>query len=385
MIDVVHPKCVGENCNKRPSHNYQNKLIPLYCSECKLKDMIVVTHKKCIYKGCTKICIYNYENEKKPIYCFDHKIDGMINLYKNYCIYANCTLSSSCNFDGLQPKYCGEHKLEGMIAISKNRCIFEGCNTISNFNYKDKKFGIYCSEHKLPDMIDLVNKFCIYPNCTIQPTFNIKGETKALYCVQHKLDGMVGVKYKYCVNDWCETISGNDKYNGHCLKCFVHTFPDKPVTRNYKTKEQSVVDFIKYNFNNLTWICDKKIQNGCSKRRPELLLDLGYQVLIIEIDENQHEDYDNSCENKRLMEISQDLNFRPIIFIRFNPDGYVKNKANVQSCWSTNTKGLCVIKKNKQQEWNDRLNTLKIKVSYWLNSKNKSNKTIHIEKLFYDK
>lgn len=161
-------------------------------------------------------------------------------------------------------------------------------------------------------------------------------------------------------------------------------FPDKPIVRNYKTKEQSVVDFIKLNLQNLTWIADKKIQNGCSKRRPDLLLDLGYQILIIEIDENQHEDYDISCENKRLMEISQDLNFRPIIFIRFNPDDYIKNKSNVQSCWSINTKGLCVIKKNKQQEWNDRLNTLKTKISYWLNPENKSNKTIHIEKLFYD-
>jgi len=45
------------------------------------------------------------------------------------------------------------------------------------------------------------------------------------------------------------------------------------------------------------------------------------------------------------MEISQDLNFRPIIFIRFNPNDYIKNKNNIHSCWSINTKGLCVIKK----------------------------------------
>ena len=76
-----------------------------------------------------------------------------------------------------------------------------------------------------------------------------------------------------------------------------------------------------------------------------MLLDLGYQVLIIEIDENQHEDYDSLCENKRLMEMSQYLNFRPIIFIRFNPDDYIKNKINVSSCWKINGKGLCVIKK----------------------------------------
>ena len=67
---------------------------------------------------------------------------------------------------------------------------------------------------------------------------------------------------------------------------------------------------------------DKKIQDGCSTRRPDLFLDLGYQIIIIEIDENQHIDYDCSCENKRIMELSQDVGHRPIVFIRFNPDDY---------------------------------------------------------------
>lgn len=81
----------------------------------------------------------------------------------------------------------------------------------------------------------------------------------------------------------------------------MHLFPDEKVSRNYKTKEKSVVDFVSNNFPDVTWICDKRIQDGCSQRRPDMLLDLGYQVIVIEIDENQHIDYDCSCENKRLM------------------------------------------------------------------------------------
>ena len=38
-------------------------------------------------------------------------------------------------------------------------------------------------------------------------------------------------------------------------------------------------------FSDYTWISDKKIYDGCYKRRPDLLLDLGYQVIIIEVDE----------------------------------------------------------------------------------------------------
>ncbi len=63
-----------------------------------------------------------------------------------------------------------------------------------------------------------------------------------------------------------------------------------------------------------------------------MFLDLGYQVVIVEIDENQNIDYDCSCENKSLMELSLDVNHRPIVFIRFNPDEYTENDVKTTSC-----------------------------------------------------
>ena len=146
----------------------------------------------------------------------------------------------------------------------------------------------------------------------------------------------------------------------------------------------SADEFVKTIFPNFDWIGDKKIVDGCSKRRPDLLLDLGYQIIIVEIDENQHIDYDCSCENKRIMELSQDLSHRPIIFIRFNPDNYNDNGINVTSCWGQNKNGLCVIKKSKKNEWTERLNTLERQISYWVNPENKTSKTVEIIQLFYD-
>jgi hypothetical protein len=47
------------------------------------------------------------------------------------------------------------------------------------------------------------------------------------------------------------------------------------------------------------------------------------QIIIIEVDENGHNNEEYcACENKRIMEISQDLSHKPIVFIRFNPDKY---------------------------------------------------------------
>jgi hypothetical protein len=142
------------------------------------------------------------------------------------------------------------------------------------------------------------------------------------YCIHNKISRRC---YECGGQDLCKNCKTSrplKKYNNHCMRCFIYLFPNQPVCRNYKTKETATAQFITTNFPNFTWNLDKKVEDGCSKRRPDLICDLGYQVIIVEVDENQHIDYDCSCENKRIMQLSQDLGHRPIIFIRFNPDSY---------------------------------------------------------------
>jgi hypothetical protein len=186
---------------------------------------------------------------------------------------------------------------------------------------------------------------------------------------------------KLCKSSWCETIV-KKKYEGYCMYCFINLFPDKPVTRNYKTKEKDVVDRVKEFYPDFDWIHDKKVQDGCSKRRPDLLLDLGSHIIIIEIDENKHSGYDCSCENKRLMELSQDVHHRPIVFIRFNPDKYIDEDGNtIKSCWRLNKHGIMTIAKTKEEEWKKRVDSLKNTIHYWVD--NMSDKTVEIIELFY--
>ena len=110
---------------------------------------------------------------------------------------------------------------------------------------------------------------------------------------------------------------------------------------------------------------------------------MGSHIIIVEIDENAHIDYDCSCENKRLMEISQDLGHRPIVFIRFNPDDYVNKEGNkIKSCWKLNrTTGLIVLDQKKTKEWDERINSLVEQINYWI--KNPTEKTVEIVELFY--
>jgi hypothetical protein len=182
----------------------------------------------------------------------------------------------------------------------------------------------------------------------------------------------------------CKTVGcgiyGQPKYNGHCLRCCIYLFPDLPISRNYKTKENMVVDTIKESFPDFQWICDRRVNGGSSGRRPDLLLHMETHVIIVEVDENKHSNYECICENKRLMEISQDLNHKPIIFIRFNPDDYIDNHGNkINSCWKVNKLGI--FKLFDIDQWNYRIHMLKEQIVYWMH--NASDKTVEIIELFY--
>ena len=184
-----------------------------------------------------------------------------------------------------------------------------------------------------------------------------------------------------CRSPWCSTIPSNRQYEGYCLICYIHLFPEKPILRNYKTKEKAVADFVKASFPDQTWIHDKKVADGCSKRRPDLLCDLGDQVVVVEVDEDQHEGYDCTCENKRLMEISQDIGHRPLVFIRFNPDDYIGHDGTEHpACWEPNALGLCSIA--DRTIWDHRLDTLRQTIQSWLSQR--TEKTLEVVQLYFN-
>ena len=84
------------------------------------------------------------------------------------------------------------------------------------------------------------------------------------------------------------------------------------------------------------------------------------------------------------MQLSQDVNHIPLILIRFNPDGYNIKEKKIGSCWSITKTGTTIINKNKKKEWNERLNSLKNTIDYWLDENNITSKTVEVIQLYYD-
>ena len=377
MIDIKNPRCIVCK-NKHPNFGLPTDKVAQYCGICKKEGMIDIKNPRCIVCKNKHPC-FGLPTDKVAQYCGICKKEGMINLKHSKCIVCQYTRPNFGLPTDKVAQYCGICKKEGMIDLKNPKCIV--CHTKQPcFGLPTDKVAQYCGICKKEGMVDLKHPKCIVCQ-NKQPNFGLPTDKVAQYCGICKKEGMVDLKHPKCKSEWCSTFISN-KYEGYCAYCYMHLFPNKPISRNYKTKELAVVKYMKEQFLKLDIITDKTIHGGCSRRRPDILIDFGCQVIIVEVDENQHTDYDCICENKRIMELSQDVGHRPIVFIRFNPDEYETNLGNVASCWSINKQGICYIKKSKQIEWNERLNILQNVVTYWIN--NLTHKTIEIIQLFYD-
>ena len=292
------------------------------------------------------------------------------------CRVIDCSVKNALfnNYGETRGICCLKHKEPEMIDVKNKTCKYDGCNIRPNFNFLNETIGIYCKIHKLEKMVDVKNKRCQSDGCKIQPAFNFEGEKLAIYCKIHKLEKMVDIKHKRCKNSWCNTQT-KQKYKGYCLRCFIYEFPNEKISRNYKIKETHVVDYLKETFpDRFTF---NKTVGGCSKRRPDAYLDLLTHIIIVECDENQHTNYDTTCEIARINELFTDLGDRPIVFIRFNPDEY----DNKQSSFKYHkTTGVPMI--HDTTEWNERLESLKNCINKYIH--NIPSETI-VEYLFYDK
>jgi len=179
--------------------------------------------------------------------------------------------------------------------------------------------------------------------------------------------------------DWIDSRCGKKIFDGYCATCYHRLFPNsqRPKVQNYKTKEFAVLRHLEHCFPKHHIVNDRRISDGCSKKKPDFFFELLTHVIMVEVDENAHMSYDQSCENKRMMELSQDIAHRPLVFIRFNPD-----KTSIgPGCWGYDETGQAIVKKKRVIEWQERLTALTAAINFWLITI--PDKTVELIKLYY--
>lgn len=230
------------------------------------------------------------------------------------------------------------------------------CEECTNCMCVHKRLKETCVECK-PDLLCEHNK--LKKHCIICSPVNCEHNIRKGVCIHCSPD--IG-----CENCKHNIRSSIKTYRPYCFACYCVLNPDIEIKRRFKLKETHLREaLVEYNFIN-----DKTIEGGCSRRRPDFLIDLYTHVLIVECDENCHGGYNTTCEVAKLNETFTDLADRPLVILRFNPDKY-----EGKSCFDGDGK---LVKK----EWNKRIQVLKRRIDYWLETVPES--LITTEYLYYN-
>lgn len=356
-INVVSKRCLIENCVRHPTFGFEFHK-PIYCSEHKPEGAIDVINKRCLIENC--ISRPSFGNQfHRPIYCSEHKLDGMINVVNKRCFFANCNNVPHFGNQFCKPIYCSKHKLDGMIDVKNKRCLFTGCTRYPSFGNQFHR-PIYCAEHKIDGMIYVIRKLCIFTDCTSVPSFgthitgkihcskhaNKKTEWKITKCNHSRLCKNIAIRsitgkfpYEFCDNLGHYPTGYTSIFSGVCKKCgltdciidsedlCLDTCTSKHASRQKSSENEMEFVFNSANFP-IKFIRDKiPYVNGCIKERPDFVFDLGYGILIVENDEEQHQSRLKECEKRRMINIHAEYG-QSVHFIRFNPHSYDKGVDN---------------------------------------------------------
>jgi hypothetical protein len=287
--------------------------------------MIDIKNKRCIYEGCMKFSIYNLPNEINALYCSEHKKENMIDIKNKRCIYEGCIKQPVFNLaDETKALYCGEHKKENMINITSKNCQEGKCKNEALFGLINKR-AQYCFEHKKDNMINVIldNK-CNILECQKEYEFIVD---KIKYCSHHNPDK----NYKTNIKRLCKYCDIKEESKYICNDC-------KKVKNK---KELSIVRYLRKVIDTNFEYNSSKMLQGCSKKRPDIYFELERHCVIVEIDENQHNAYEDSCECSRINEIVNGIGGKSVIIIRYNPD-IVRNKEKILDIKQEDRIGLLV-------------------------------------------
>ena len=276
------------------------------------------------------------------------------------CVDPQCSKQSHYGLPGERATRCAEHQLANMIDIVTKRCTDPSCTVQPVFAPPGKR-ATHCAAHKLAGMIDVKNRRCAVPDCTKQPVFGFPGQ-RALRCSEHQLARMVDVSNPCCAS--CN-LTQVQRQGDSCAPC--GEFQELGTSRKTRRREMAAIAALKEagilkvdNVRVFEITYNKSVGKSCGAYRPDIVIDCGTFVIVIEIDEHQHlartfsrvvesvnvttthvnAAYAPDCELVRMLNVTQAYQ-KPCHFIRFNPDAFEIGGVNVRVSVADRHVALC--------------------------------------------
>lgn len=348
MVNVTAKRCAGAGCGMYPCFNFSHTRTAKYCKAHRVEGMVDVRSKRCREFGCNMNPCFGKPESKSALYCKMHAIPGMVDIKHRRCAEEGCDVRPSFNTAGEKlPRYCRLHAKPDMVDIISKRCVAEGCTSCPGYNYITARLPMYCKVHMLPDMVDIRNARCDV--CSTRAIFGVPA-CKPSKCAKHVVKGMIRYPNKRCSvwrcmrigthesnsDRFCETHAPPDSKNLALRPCESCNLEDVLVNGKCDScdperarvvqhlKEEQVRRLLERE--GIPFVHDKIMETtACGLERPDFLIDCGSHLVIVEVDENQHDTYACSCEITRMINLAQ-IGGMPMTFVRFNPDVYVSKR-----------------------------------------------------------
>ncbi|KAI3432559.1 hypothetical protein D9Q98_004108 [Chlorella vulgaris] len=136
-------------------------------------------------------------------------------------------------------------------------------------------------------------------------------------------DDAIDVVSKRCAHEDCDIFVSRKMW------CATHDV-EAVHQRRQRVRENQVAAFLSNSgFQWSKW--NKQLgEPACGRYRPDFVYSLDTHVVIVEVDEDQHSTYDQSCERKRMLDIFSSFGGTPVTFLRYNPDIFQIGGATVR-------------------------------------------------------
>lgn len=315
-------------------HNRQRR----HCTECEGDH--VCEHKK-IKRACVDCNgVDTCEHKKVRYVCKECKGGGICthNRVKYECRL--CYPSAFCEH-GRREDLCVKCEGKGICEHKKIKCLCVECDGVS-----------LCSHEKRKDQCkDCKTAYCkhgSWPQC----------------CTKCHPE-------KSCQECKDVFIRKTTRFYPLCAACFFMKYPDDKEARQIRVKERYFISKMKEAFPDEEMSFNKTIPGGYSQKRPDVFIDKGDYCIGIENDENRHESETSLQRNRRNLQIWEDIDCRPLVMIRFNPDVYTEEDEKFDSCFKFE-KGKITVNKN---EWKKRFTVLESVLQKYLDNKPTENLT----------
>jgi hypothetical protein len=325
--------CEFDDCKKQPTYGILGSKKAKFCKDhADLTKYIDIKHKTCKDPNCSKRPSYGKLETGIPEYCKIHAADqeGYVDVTHKRCKEKDCLIRPTFGKLGQKAEYCVKHidGKVGYVDVVSILCKEVNCSKQARFGKINSKKSEYCATHAAnkEGYVDIKSNMCIHEEkgkrCTIRAHYGIPGYQPE-YCTTHKKDKMIQHSAKY--KDGfitCEICDGKIHYTeNYCSGCKLYLVEEKTVKR--KNKELAIKNLL--NEHKIEFTHDLTVKGGCSKKRPDFIINVEWGTIILEVDEFQHnkKSYPCECEISRMKQLYFDVGVNNLLFVRYNPDPYI--------------------------------------------------------------